>query len=524
MHPAEFDEITSRLLDGDCPPADAGRLRAACENDPALLERFAARVANDRLLGLVLAGKDGASRFAAEAVTRIRADAGPLPGSASPTGFVRGVSRRITLRKRRTRQAAFALAAAVTLVAGTALLFSLQRPRTVLVRSEAADWSGPAPSTGHPVTTGELMTLEAGLVELDFGSHVHVLVEGPAAFKVNGPGSMWLDHGRIFADVTSPAGKGFTVDGPGGRIVDHGTRFGVAADPGGEMEVHVLQGLVETRPAKAGESVVSLRQNEGLRFDRSEVRRIPAEESEFLTSLPPVTSPDAGYILWKFDEPAGDLCLNSGSGLAPDLATARMQGDSPPVRISGPRGGAVSFDGRGGFLDSPFKGIPGSGARTVALWARIPPDLRITESYALIGWGDVSGEGTAWQISINPDPLDGPPGCLRAGTGRGAVVGSTDLRDGRWHHLAVVMYGGPDASTATHVLLYVDGELESTTRKSVREIRTDIDAVDHGIWIGRNLSVNSSSPPDAYFFRGEIDELLLMDTALDQKAIRRFMR
>lgn len=524
MDPAEFDEITSRLLDGDCPSADVGRLHAACANDPVLLERFAARVANDRLLGLVLAGNDGASRFAAEAVTRIRADEAPLAGSASPTGFVRGVSRRITDRNRRTRQFAFALAAAVTLVAGTALLFSLQRPRTVLVRTEAAVWRGSTPTTGHPVATGELMTLEAGLVELDFGSHVQVLVEGPAAFKVNGTGSMWLDHGRIFADVTSPEGKGFTVDGPGGRIVDHGTRFGVAADPKGAMEVHVLQGLVETRPAKAGESVVSLHQNEGLRFDRTKVRRIPAEESEFLTSLPPVTSPDAGYILWKFDEPAGDLCLNSGTGLAPDLATARMQGDSPPTRITGPRGGAVSFDGRGGFLDSPFKGIPGSGARTVAMWARIPPDLKITESYALIGWGDVSGAGTAWQISINPEPLEGPPGCLRAGTGGGAVVGSTDLRDGRWHHLAVVMYGGPDASTATHVLLYVDGELESTTRKSVREIHTDVDAVDHGIWIGRNLSVGSSKPPDSYFFRGEIDELLLMDTALDQQAIRRFMR
>jgi hypothetical protein len=269
---------------------------------------------------------------------------------------------------------------------------------------------------------------------------------------------------------------------------------------------------------------VALHQNEGLRFDRTAVNRIPAVEGDFLTSLPPLASPDAGFILWKFDEPAGPVCLNSGQGLAPDRSTARMQGKTPPARVTGPQGGALAFDGRGGFLDTDFKGIPGSGARTVAMWVRIPADLKITESYAMIGWGNVKGEGTAWQISINPDPEDGPPGCLRAGTGRGAVVGSTDLRDDRWHHLAVVMYGGPAASTATHVLLYVDGELESTTGKSIREIRTDIDAVDHGIWIGRNLSAWSSEPPDSYFFRGEIDELLLMDTALDQQAIRELMR
>jgi hypothetical protein len=351
-----------------------------------------------------------------------------------------------------------------------------------------------------------------------------VLVEGPATFKVTGPDSMWLERGRIFADVVKPEGKGFTVDGPGGRVIDLGTRFGVAAGPGGEMEVHVLQGKVEALPAQSGGPVVSLGQDEGLRIDRRAVARIPADESGFLTSLPPATIRDAGYILWKFDEASGPLCLNSGRGLGPADSAARMLGGSPPARVSGPRGRALAFDGIGSYLDTPFKGIPGSGARTIAMWVRVPEDLKITESYAMIAWGDVSGEGTAWQISVNPDPAEGTLGGLRAGTGRGAVVGSTDLRDGRWHHLAVVMYGGPAASTATHVLLYVDGELEPTTRKSIREISTDIDSVNHGIWIGRNLSVAAPDPPGARYFRGEIDEILLMDTALDRQSIRGFMK
>ena len=85
------------------------------------------------------------------------------------------------------------------------------------------------------------------------------------------------------------------------------------------------------------------------------------------------------------------------------------------------------------------------------------------------------------------------------------------------------MYGGPEALTATHVLLHVDGELESTTRKSIREIDTETASVDHGIWIGRNLATEDPAPPGANFLRGQIDETMLLDTALDQATIRSLM-
>jgi hypothetical protein len=112
---------------------------------------------------------------------------------------------------------------------------------------------------------------------------------------------------------------------------------------------------------------------------------------------------------------------------------------------------------------------------------------------------------------------------LRAGTGRAAVVGSTDLRDGKWHHLTAVMYGGAAPSTATHVLLYVDGRLESTTRKSVRMINTEPATDPHGVWLGRNLSVVNPAPPQALFFRGHLDEVHIFAAALDQTMIRRVM-
>jgi hypothetical protein len=109
----------------------------------------------------------------------------------------------------------------------------------------------------------------------------------------------------------------------------------------------------------------------------------------------------------------------------------------------------------------------------------------------------------------------------------GYVVGTTDLRDDRWHHCAVVMYGGHRPDSATHILLYLDGELEPAARKAVREIRTEIAGADaHNMWLGRNLSYGP--PRNEYsmgrFFRGDVDEVFVFNVALDQEQIRSLMK
>jgi hypothetical protein len=84
------------------------------------------------------------------------------------------------------------------------------------------------------------------------------------------------------------------------------------------------------------------------------------------------------------------------------------------------------------------------------------------------------------------------------------------------------MYGG-SPTTATHVLLYVDGVLEPTTRKSVRPIDTQPATVSHGVWLGRNLSQWHPDPPGASFFRGELDEVHVFAAALDHAMIHQVM-
>lgn len=524
MTPPDPDLLITRLLEGEASAAEVAAVRVAVAADPALAQRFARAVVLHRLTGAAIAGRAGDSRFAAEVVARCH---------ASPAGQDDGLPLRVEQRLRRAMRLTrwtrrLAVAAVLTLVAGLAWVVS-SRGGATLERCESVVWldNTHAPAVGDPLSRGKVVELRSGMVELHFNAAVVVLLEGPARLEITGSKSARLDYGRLVARVTGPQGKGFVIDGPTGRVVDLGTAFGVSVERSGGMEVHVLEGTVNASSHHDRKTVVALHRDEALRIDEHATNRMAADAGAFLTELPPMSAAAAGFIRWSFEESGGAVVANSGRGLAADRADARLlavgAGHAPATHVAGRRGRGLAFDGVDDFVESDFEGIAGQAPRTVALWARVPVDLTPAQSYAMVSWGKVEGAGTAWQISINPIAAEGPPGALRAGTGRGAVVGSTDLRDGKWHHLAAVMYGGAAPSTATHVLLYVDGVLESTTRKSVRVIHTEPATEPHGIWLGRNLSVESPDPSGARFFRGDLDEVEIIAAALDQPAIRGLM-
>lgn len=518
MKDEDLDLLVTRLLEGD---GDAlGPVREACERDAVFRERVVREVLLHRATAVVVERAEERSRFAAEVIARVKSD---------PAERMLVVLPNVERRRRFPSQAVVLAAAAVVMLGLLVWFFQGSATGVTLSRGESLVWSaeGGEVSTGDALSRGRVLDLESGLAELSFPAGVSVVLEGPARLTVTGEKSAYLDHGRLVARVTRREGRGFVIDGPKGRVVDLGTAFGVSVGNAGDMEVHVLEGRVNAFSHDSRKPLASLQENEALRFEDGAASRISADEGAFVTDLPPAPGIAPGYVRWSFDELDGDRLINTGRGLAEDRADSRLmvadrQAESAR-RVGGRFGGALAFDGVDDFAESGFEGISGQSPRTVSLWARIPADLKPTESYAMVAWGNVRGQGSAWQISINPEADEGPLGALRAGTGKAAVVGSTDLRDGMWHHLTVVMYGGVAASTATHVLLYVDGRLESTTRKSVRFINTEPSPDPHGIWLGRNLSQYDPSPPSASFFRGELDEVHVFSAALDQSMIRRVM-
>ncbi len=66
-------------------------------------------------------------------------------------------------------------------------------------------------------------------------------------------------------------------------------------------------------------------------------------------------------------------------------------------------------------------------------------------------------------IGWNRNPDDGPIGAIRTDFSGGHAMGTTPLRDGRWHHLSVIFVPGEDRDAPVHVKQYVDGRLESNT-------------------------------------------------------------
>lgn len=525
MNPEELDELLARAAPGMLSPADAARLLAAARADGTLRRQLARHFAIERLLYTVSLDADG-SRTAREVALRLR---GERIAAIPAPGFVETVA--ATARRwlwwRRAAWIGAAAAVLLALASGAYWYVEATRPVVTLARVEGVKWKGTEPRPVLP--SGTRLKADRGLFELRFTGGSRVVVEAPADLEIQGPGRVFLYLGRAVAHVPEQA-RGFILDSPRGRLIDLGTEFGVSVAPNGNTEVHVLDGMVEASLNKA--TPVLLRESEALRATHGEPMRKRADEGAFVTALPPVSNRPPGFIHWSFDDAADNVFANTGRNLGDAeetllfphfLGNARSAG---PQRQPGRFGQALEFDGFNDYAESPFRGITGGQARSIVFWVKIPRDFRTTQGYGIVSWGDIHQEGAAWQVSANPAEMAGELGRLRVGTKNGYVVGTTDLRDDRWHHCAVVMYGGERPTTGTHVLLYVDGLLEPSPRKSVQEIAT-VASAQHGLWLGRNLAFHDDSLrslPSGAFFRGHVDEVYIFDGALSHREIEALMR
>ena len=116
-------------------------------------------------------------------------------------------------------------------------------------------------------------------------------------------------------------------------------------------------------------------------------------------------------------------------------------------------------------------------------------------------------------------------GRIRVGAKDGVLIGNTDLRDGRWHHVAVVLYPGRDVNLATNVLIYLDGSLEQTSRKSFLTIDTSTKTDAFPVTMGRAAdAVDKSSYRENSFFEGSLDEVYIFDSAISKSQVQSLMK
>ncbi|MDD4869376.1 MAG: FecR domain-containing protein [Kiritimatiellae bacterium] len=499
-----------------------------CRKDKALLNELAELTVMERLLSHQ--AQDSSSELFAAEVRAI------LSRGEESDSFVFGVRDRLA-KENQTLPVSrlFWLPNMLKLAAAALIVFSMSywiyvnRPVAVLANSAAADWTDKTIGIEQVFKRG-IVDLKAGCAELKFRNNVIVLLEGPARLRIKSADHVVLYQGNLVADVPKNA-IGFRVDTPTSEVIDLGTVFGVSVDQKGVSEIHVIKGKVKARK-NGNQSFVDLTENEARSFSRDEnlARIIESNMDKFLRVLPGKSGRNPAYLHWSFDEgqgtEAGENHVGNNTTNYPARLKSLKEDGEIPEWNNGQFGNALYFNGSTAYAVTDYPGIGANHPRTVAFWVKVPKPDSMTPVYGLVSWGSMADIGSAWQISINPTEKEGPLGRLRMGTKQAQAIGTTDLRDNRWHHIAVVMYGGETADVSTHILLYIDGKLEKTSRKSIHRIFTDIESgLAVTVMFGRDMGHPLDDSKFSYnLFKGWLDEVYIFEAALSREQVESLMK
>ncbi|MFC4992210.1 LamG domain-containing protein [Rubritalea tangerina] len=508
-------DLVEAQFEGSASGDERAALIEKLDGNDSELARFRTQSQVDAMLSVVM--EEGASEAAymERVMGAIRDDDGER--------FSREVIGRIRTKKRWLQAAA--VVAMTLFISGVWLGLGSREPMAEVSGMQSVVWGAEAYDVGDEIKQGGSVEVKSGLLQVGIDEKRTLIVEGPARVTFKKAAVVEVDYGRVMVRSEEGAGA-YRVVTPRGAFEDFGQAVGVAVTEGGEVETHVLDGSVVV----VNEDGEKVKVEEALRMESGESRMLVADRGQFYTSLPPEVELGKRSISWSFDEGAGDRAAARGSdGEGAEMVFKSMDGGGIPEWVEGPYGGGLLFDGVGSYAESRYRGVAGSQARTVSFWLKVPEDFSVRQGFGIISWGVLDNRsevGKAWQISVNPIDSEGPVGRLRLGLGLGQVVGTKDLRDGQWHHVAVVLYGGAQVDVGTHVLFYIDGQLEPVSRRALQAVDTEIADAKHGVWLGRNVSYQKSDPGHAHggFFRGAIDELQIFDTALDQDTIRGLMQ
>ena len=305
-----------------------------------------------------------------------------------------------------------------------------------------------------------LLQLESGTLLVAFNSGATALIEGPAELSIESGNRMFLKTGRLTAEVP-PAASGFTVNTPRLNAVDIGTRFGVTVEENGDSELHVMEGEVEVSRTSGNSVATLVREGIALRADsrtRNELKPIPYAGDHFKLQLGEYTEAQAA-LRYTFDETVGAVVEDSGALPLFDVPlVAPGELDRSPRRGPGYSGGGLVFQ-PGEMLDVPLsRDFRLESPHTVAFWVKLPPKIGQSDQGQILEYGR---DGLSWKVSCNLDSGHGVRGALKVACPDGHVIGSTDLADGNWHHVAYRFIGGSNSDVASHLQLFVDGKPET---------------------------------------------------------------
>ena len=168
--------------------------------------------------------------------------------------------------KNRSFLLTLAVALFIALTTWSIGLFLPSRQIGVVTACKNCVWtSDPSKSPSDEITADELISIEEGIVEVQFSNGVSLALHGPAEVQLRSTNHCELISGKIAARAV----MGYTVGSNGIQFVDRGTEFVVVADEQGNTALDVLGGIVEVELPDGSFNHHTLRVVEGraFRFD-----------------------------------------------------------------------------------------------------------------------------------------------------------------------------------------------------------------------------------------------------------------
>ncbi len=362
-------------------------------------------------------------------------------------------------------------------------------------------WSGTSPQAGEELLSGQRLELGAGFAEVTFNSGAVVTLEGPATLDLRSAWEAELVTGTARARVPEEA-VGFRLANSDVEVLDLGTEFTMCADTVG-TEVFVHEGSVEVQPRRGAvpEPRSILREKQARRFARQGGGEVGDREAKFVRfsqrqELDRQPRP-LDLLRWNFEAKSAQVLETLGNTTWGEGRWGRSLAldGSTTVRLENPSARPL---------------------RTVAMWVRLPPQ---TGSGGGLGTFPLGRPGvSSAELSTNFRPGDGTPDALRLQFEGVTLVGSTPLRDNRWHHVAVVFGGARDKPGKLSAWIYVDGRLESPSgRRSRKHIPYPVEKSETQFLLG-------ATSRDGARLVGQVDELICADRPLSPKEIRVLMK
>jgi ferric-dicitrate binding protein FerR (iron transport regulator) len=380
----------------------------------------------------------------------------------------------------------------------------------MLASMENCTWEKVTPAVGESFSPGRTLHLLKGLAEVVFDCGARVMLQGPTTVELTSAWAATLKQGSLHANVPQEA-IGFRVVNPEVDVVDLGTEFSVVTDESGASEVFVHQGAVEVHPkgrkandAKPRKGV--MREKESRRFAQGATSEVRNAEQKWLTLAKPAAMPAQLQATQqqRWDWQTGNLT---------DLTVTHPE----QVKfVSAPFGQALNFDGTYGAQVATPK-LTKDDAHTIGLWVRIAPDSPLADAPPFLSWRS-HGRSALIEAGTNDDPAHGVVGALEIRIGNRKIVGTKSLRDGVWHHVAIVLVkvSKPQGNSDWQVRPFLDGRQEAKSGKGVAKKSKNKPLP--GLWLASGVDVDAGE-----FFEGELGGLVLADGVLTQPEIRRLM-